>query len=292
MSAQPFRKLLLCFLLLSGLSACASVKPEEAAKQEQEAAAASTSAPQEDKAQQSDATEGDNDPLEPLNRNVFEFNRIVDGIIMRPLAGLYRVVLPPPLRDLVSGILSNMGEPVNFLNFALQGEFSEATDTLGRFVVNTSFGAGGMFDAAKQLGLPKNETGFGETLHVWGAGEGPFLILPLLGPSTLRDASGFGVDMMSSPWGYLADIGTDVTKEQFTSANLAATFLSRRAANIEALDNLESGSLDFYATMRSVYRQFRNRQLGIELKIDDALYADIEEEAAQEEAAAQEAATP
>ncbi|WP_376803703.1 VacJ family lipoprotein, partial [Candidatus Raskinella chloraquaticus] len=214
------------------------------------------------------------DPLEPVNRAVFEFNQFVDGLLLKPIAGLYRVMVPPPVRDLIGGVLDNMGEPVNFANNLLQGDVTAATETLGRFAINTTAGVGGMFDVASEVGLNENHGDFGQTLNSWGLGSGPYLVLPLLGPSNLRDAVGFGVDSLTSPWGYIAQTGPQQTEDLFDGVSAGARFLDRRSENIENLENIEKGAIDFYATLRSVFTQFRNRQLGVEETIDPTLYRD------------------
>ncbi len=203
------------------------------------------------------------DPIEPFNRVVFEVNDFLDRLLGRPLAELYRATVPPPLRDRIAGIVGNMSEPVVFANNVLQGSFDSAATTLGRFAVNTTLGAGGMFEVANSLDLPPQEGDFGQTLHVWGADEGAYLVLPLVGPSNVRDTVGLGVDTLMSPWKYLATLGGNATANQFAIANSSANAIVRREENIEALDALRQGSLDLYAQLRSVYRQHRAKQLGV-----------------------------
>ncbi len=203
-----------------------------------------------------------NDPLEPMNRVVFDVNDFLDRLLLRPLAELYRVTIPPGLRDRVAGIVSNMKEPVIFANNLLQGEVTRAGTTLERFAANTTLGAGGMWDVASAWGAYQQVGDFGQTLSVWGISAGPYLVLPLFGPSNIRDALGLGVDSVMSPWGYLADLGGNGTRNRFEIAYIGGEGLVKREQNIEAIDALREGSLDFYAQMRSVYRQYRAKQIG------------------------------
>jgi phospholipid-binding lipoprotein MlaA len=203
------------------------------------------------------------DPLEPMNRTIFDVNDFLDRLLIRPLAELYRNMVPPPIRDRIAGITSNMKEPVIFANDLLQGEFGKAGTTAERFGVNTFVGVGGMWDVATGWGLQQQTGDFGQTLNSWGIKGGPYLVLPLFGPSNFRDAIGLGVDTAMSPWGYIVyGAAGNGTSNRFEASSFAATGLTEREQNIEPLDALRSGSLDFYAQMRSVYRQYRDKQLG------------------------------
>ncbi|MDP9126646.1 MAG: VacJ family lipoprotein [Pseudomonadota bacterium] len=206
-----------------------------------------------------------NDPLEPMNRTIFDVNDFLDRLLLRPLAELYRVTIPPGLRDRIAGIVSNMKEPVIFANNLLQGEFGRAGKTAERFGMNTTVGVGGMWDVASSWAGIYQQTGdFGQTLAVWDVGSGPYLVLPLFGPSNFRDAVGLGVDSVMSPWQYVvqASGAGHVIQNEFEISSFAGDGIVRREQNIEALDALRAGSLDFYAQMRSVYRQYRDKQLG------------------------------
>jgi phospholipid-binding lipoprotein MlaA len=240
-------RLALALVLLSvpaTLSACADVPKSPAEKAEYDAA---------------------NDPLEPMNRTIFDVNDFLDRLLFKPLALLYRATVPPPVRDRLAGITSNMNEPVIFGNNLLQGEFGKAGKTAERFAANTIIGVGGMFDVAGSwFGVHQQTGDFGQTLHVWGVGEGPYLVIPFFGPSNLRDAIGLGVDAAMSPWSYIASAAdaSHVTVLRFNIASFTSDGIVRREQNVEALDALREGSLDFYAQMRSVYRQYRDKQLG------------------------------
>jgi phospholipid-binding lipoprotein MlaA len=184
--------------------------------------------------------------------------------MFRPLAELYRATIPPGIRDRVAGVVTNMKEPVIFANNIMQGEFGSAGTTLGRFATNTTLGGAGMFDVATGWGMQQQVGDFGQTLSTWGINGGPYLVLPLLGPSNFRDAIGLGVDAVMSPWGYIANLGGSATYNRFEIASFTGDGMVRREQNIEPLDALRSGSLDFYAQMRSVYRQYRDKQLGLQ----------------------------
>lgn len=204
----------------------------------------------------------DNDPVEPLNRAIFDVNDFLDRLLIRPMADIYRRITPSELRDRVSSILRNMSEPVVMANSLLQGEVTNAGTSLARFFVNSTAGVGGIFEVAEDAGLKRQTADFGQTLDVWGAGEGPYLVLPFFGPSNLRDTAGLVVDSLMSPWKYAVSFGDTVIEDAFAVASMGATGLSRREANLDGLDALREGSIDFYAQMRSVYRQYRAKQLG------------------------------
>ncbi len=204
-----------------------------------------------------------NDPFESVNRVIFDVNDFLDRLLFKPIAGLYRATVPPPVRDRIADIVSNMGEPVTFANNLLQGEFNRAGVTLERFAINTTVGVGGSFEVANEWKLYKQVGDFGQTLYTWGFDSGPYIVLPLLGPSNVRDAIGMGVDSAMSPWQYLARIRSRGTRDKLDISYFGADGITKREENIEPLDALRAGSLDFYAQMRSVMRQYRNKQLGI-----------------------------
>lgn len=200
-----------------------------------------------------------NDPLEPLNRTVFEFNRALDAMFLRPWTDFYRLLLPPPFQEGVHNFLANLRSPVTLVNDVLQGEWERAGMTTRRFIVNTTVGVGGLGDPASDFGFPPHNEDFGQTLAVWGLPEGPFLMLPLIGPSNPRDATGLAVDsMIIDPLGLMNTLGAqDEWLPPFLLTRFAFTAIDARAQNIEELDDLEKSSLDFYAAIRSLYRQFR-----------------------------------
>lgn len=204
-----------------------------------------------------------NDPLEPLNRGVFQVNQAVDAMFLRPLSDFYRIMIPPPMREGVHNILSNLRTPVILANDLLQGEFDRAGVTTGRFLINSTLGIGGLADWATDFGLPYHDEDFGQTLAVWGTPEGPYLVLPVIGPSNPRDAVGLAVDSaLLDPVGYLTLTGE--APEWLVTASrvrLAMTLLDARSANAEELDDLQKSSLDYYAALRSLYRQYRTAEI-------------------------------
>jgi len=204
------------------------------------------------------------DPLEPLNRTVFDVNDFLDRILIKPITQAYRYVVPEYVRGRIANVLQNMGEPVIFANDMMQGRATDAGTTTGRFLVNTTFGVAGVFEVAADWGLTKQSGDFGQTLSSWGINGGPYLVLPLFGPSNFRDAIGLGVDTVMSPWQWIAAMGGQGTQNRLVYSQFAADGLTRRDQSMEDLDALRAGSLDFYAEMRSVYRQYRDKQLGIE----------------------------
>ena len=195
-----------------------------------------------------------NDPLEDVNRAVFEFNQVIDSIILKPVAELYVFVLPEEARHRIANILKNLGEPLNLVNNLAQGKFERAGSTLTRFAINSTIGVGGIFDAATDWGYERTPEDFGQTLASWGLGEGPFLMLPLLGPSNPRDAVGFGVELVTDPMGFL------LTDEAGLARSITSG-VSQRAAYLDELESVESTSVDFYAALRELYRQYRATEI-------------------------------
>ena len=197
--------------------------------------------------------EANDDPLEPLNRKIFYANRIVDGVLIRPAAEAYRGVVPYFVQDRFRNVLNNLAEPRIFANNVLQWRLDAAGTTFSRFVLNSIAGVAGMFDIASTEGLARQTGDFGQTLHGWGVGEGIYLVLPIFGPSNVRDAIGLGVDMYTTPPGpYLPNSSSDAV----TAVRIAGA-VDLRSRNIEGLDVVERSSLDYYAQLRSIVRQRR-----------------------------------
>jgi phospholipid-binding lipoprotein MlaA len=191
------------------------------------------------------------DPIEPVNRAIFGFNMFVDRWLLEPVARAYRFVTPEPARRSVANFLANLRSPVIFANDALQGERERAGITLGRFMINTTLGVAGLFDAASAFGYPRHDEDFGQTLGVWGVPDGPYLMLPLLGPSNGRDTAGRVGDYFINPLNHCC-IDQDARLGLF-----GVTAVSEREANIELLDDLRANSIDLYATIRTIYTQKR-----------------------------------
>ena len=200
----------------------------------------------------------DNDPIEPFNRAMFAVNDGIDVLVLRPAAEAYRIFLPPEVRTAIRNMLGNLRTPVILVNDVLQGDTQRAATTAGRFVVNTTVGIGGIFDAATSWGLLGHTEDFGQTFAVWGLPEGPYLFLPLLGPSNPRDLVGAGAGLATDPFTW---IGGGDALQVFTVSRTATTVLDTRESLIEPLDAVRASSLDPYATLRSAYRQRRNAEI-------------------------------
>lgn len=195
-----------------------------------------------------DSTENAQDPWEGFNRKVFVFNDTLDTYALKPVAKGYRAVTPDPVEDGISRMFSNLGEIVNVLNDVLQGKFSQAGNDTGRFLVNTTVGLVGFFDVAKDFGMPKSDgEDFGQTLGVWGVNDGPYVVLPLLGPSTLRDAPARFVDHLVNPVNEIDDIPTRNTI-------YGVDVVSTRADLLKAEELIKG---DKYSFIRDVYLQRR-----------------------------------
>ena len=193
-----------------------------------------------------------NDPLEPTNRVFYRINNGIDTVLLRPLAQAYRFAIPEAVRTGIHNVLANLGTPVTLSNDMLQAKSRRAGDTLMRFVINTTAGVGGIFDVASKLGYQSHDTGFAVTLGVWGVPTGPFLYLPILGPSSPRDAVGFGTDVALDPFTWVGQ-GTTVTA--ITWSRFAISAIDERERLLDSIDSIKKTALDPYATFRSLYRQ-------------------------------------
>jgi phospholipid-binding lipoprotein MlaA len=197
-----------------------------------------------------EATAAEPDPLEGMNRALFGFNEEVDRFLMEPLARGYGFILPGPAKRAVLRVFSNLNAPVIFVNDVLQLAPRRAGETLGRFVVNSTVGIAGILDVATHIGLPVHHSDFGQTLGVAGVPTGPYLVLPIAGPSSARDAVGGLVDLAFRPQTYfLGPIDLLIIS--------SGGGIASREAYIEELEKLRASSLDFYATMRNIYFQRR-----------------------------------
>jgi len=191
------------------------------------------------------------DPLEPVNRAVFKFNETADKYALRPVAKVYADVTPAPARRSVTNFFDNLQEPRNIVNALLQAKFVQASKNLGRLVLNTTAGLAGFIDVASEVGLEKHEEGLGQTLGYWGVGEGWYLMLPLLGPSTNRDLVGFAGDSFVNPSFYLPG-RYDVYAISANVVNLVDT-----RANFLAADGILQQQFDRYLFVRTAYLQQR-----------------------------------
>lgn len=201
-----------------------------------------------------------NDPLEPTNRVFYAVNNGLDTVLLRPAALAYRYAVPEPVRTGVHNVLSNIGTPVQLTNDILEGKSRRAGDTTMRFLINTTAGVFGIFDVATKWGYPNHDADFGMTMALWGVPEGPFLFLPVLGPSDPRDAAGFGVDIAFDPFTWIGGShDTGLTVFNWTRYGLNA--VGSRERVLDALDQIKKTALDPYATFRSLYRQHRRAQI-------------------------------
>jgi len=228
------------------------------------------------------AQDGENDPLEPLNRAVFEFNRVLDGMFLEPFARIYRYVTPQFFRDAVRNFLDNLKSPVVLANDIFQGEPYRAEKTLGRFMLNTIMGAGGLVDVGGLLGMPERHTeDFGQTLAVYGVEPGPYLMLPFFGPSNPRDTVGLVVDVFLDPINYVGPtgIGFFVAPTEVGLARISAEAITLREENIEAFEEVKRSSIDLYAATRTLSRQLRASEIrnGAPPPIDDIYNEDFYE---------------
>ncbi len=195
------------------------------------------------------------DPLEPMNRYFFDVNYALDALFLKPVAEMYRGVLPEAVRDSVTNFLTNLSQPIYLINNVLQGDLNGAGDNMGAFFTNTFLGVGGLFDVAK-LNTPSED--MGQTFAKWGIQEGPYLVIPVLGPRTTRAAVGGIADYYLDPVNYAAK---ENGIEHAGAVRWAVNGIDQRSRAIEALDEIEKNSIDFYAAIRSLYRQNRNNMI-------------------------------
>jgi len=200
-----------------------------------------------------------NDPLEPMNRMFFDFNQKLDRNAALPAATFYASAIPKPVRGGVHNFLGNLNGPVSVANNMLEARFSIAAGELARFVINSTIGLAGIFDVATDWGLPDRSRDFGETLGVYGLDQGPYLVLPLRGPTAVRDLSGNYLDGFLSPLYYTHFQLTGKQYIGLVKSTIAS--VDARADNIVTYRDIERNSVDFYATMRDYYRQRRERQV-------------------------------
>jgi phospholipid-binding lipoprotein MlaA len=222
------------------------------------------------------------DCFEPLNRATFALNQGLDKVIFEPVAKAYRV-LPTPLRNGTSNALNNLSTLVTIPNNILQGEFSKAGVNTGRFLINTTIGVVGIFNVAEKIGFPEYEKeDYGQTLGALGIGPGCYLVLPVLGPSTVRDSVGSLANVVGGdPW-YNITVGDN--SQHFSDfdywATRVATGIDFRAKNIDSFENLEKNSMDFYASVRSLYLQDRQIKISnsddITETLDDSDWEEID----------------
>lgn len=217
-------------MLGAGLAGCASASPEALAA---------------------------NDPFEQANRAALKRNAIIDKYFVIPTVGLYFLIVPEPGRRGVHNFLGNLSLPTIFVNDMLQGELSRAGHSAWRLVINSTIGLGGVMDPATKIGIPPHGEDFGQTLAVWGVGEGPYLVLPFIGPSNPRDAGGMAADILIDPTNQIhfkQHIWWDAGRIYFTLLDL-------KGQTYETLQGIQRSSVDYYSSLRSLYRQLRTEQI-------------------------------
>ncbi len=199
-----------------------------------------------------------NDPFEGVNRGIFAFNNGVDKAIIHPTLRGYRKVVPQPARTGLQNFLRNLKSPIVFANQLLQGDLDGAGDAFVRASVNTFVGFGGLVDVAAHEGIEYEREDFGQTLAVWGIGSGPYLMVPLVGPSTVRDATGYIVDALADPlriyWDHNGHEGRN-------NVRMAGDYLVLKDQLMDMMESLEYGAIDYYATVRSAYYQNREAEV-------------------------------
>ena len=198
------------------------------------------------------STNNPRDPLEPLNRAVYQFNDGLDKVVMKPVANVYRDALPDFVRTGVTNFFSNLYDILTALNSLLQGKIADAASDVGRIGVNTTIGIAGLFDVATEIGLEKHKEDFGQTLGRWGIGDGPYLQIPFLGPSSIRDAVGTFVDVKVDPIGW-------IWRDHIATRNSlwGLYFVNLRAILLDSTKILEEAALDPYEFQRDAYLQRR-----------------------------------
>ncbi|WP_417449753.1 VacJ family lipoprotein [Kordiimonas sp.] len=223
------------------------------------------------------------DPLEPMNRAIFEFNRVTDRVILKPASSVYIAVVPEVPRQGVSNVMRNLREPWVFLNDLLQFKFDRAGATLGRFLLNSTVGIAGLFKVSDDVGIPYHHEDFGQTLATWGIGDGPYLVLPFLGPSNGRDAIGFVANVYGDPVTLTLDEIDDSKK--FFDLSLTRTAIEAFDARVrlhKTLDELYKED-DPYVIARSVYWQTRRNAIydGNPPQPEEDLFDMLEEQQAE-----------
>lgn len=199
-----------------------------------------------------------NDPLEPTNRVIYKVNNAIDSVTLRPVAIAYRDVLPQFVRTHTHDFLTNLSNPVALANDMMQGKPRRAGDTFMRLLINSTVGVGGIFDVAAAWGYPQHDTDFGVTLAIWGLPDGPYLFLPLFGPSGPRDAVGLAGNFALDPFTWVGQ-GAAVTALGWARFGVSA--IDERSLHIDDIDQIKKTALDPYATFRSLYRQHRDAQV-------------------------------
>lgn len=194
------------------------------------------------------------DPLEPFNRGVTQLNKGLDIVILDPLAKGYNAILPEFVRNAIGNFLTNLRAPLYFANNLLQGDVGGAGVTAARFVMNSTIGLGGLIDVAAKQGLNHESEDFGQTLAVWGLGDGFYIVWPVFGPSSLRDSIGMGVDAFADP---VRIVTFDEGEEWIYYTRNGVEALHEKAKVVDVISDLRENSLDYYSAIKSIYEQRR-----------------------------------
>ena len=211
------------------------------------------------------------DPFEPVNRAVFQFNDAADRAVVGPAARAYADITPKPAQRGVANVFNNLNRPVVLANTLLQGDFRRSSEVLISFITDTTFGLGGLLSLAEANGVPQHNEDFGQTLAVWGAPDGPYLMLPLIGPSNLRDGVGRFVDRYPHPLNWNEDFAQSGEAWALRGVN----GLRIRAEADSAFATLDRTAIDPYVQLRSAYRQMRMNQIADGTGEDDAEFDDL-----------------
>ena len=202
------------------------------------------------------------DPFESYNRTMFTVNTAVDQAVLKPVAKIYTAVLPEPVRDCVGGVFANLKVPFSALNNLLQGKVKAACEDIARFAVNTTLGLGGCFDPATAIGIPNHKEDFGQTLGYWGVPPGPFVVLPLMGASTVRDALAEFTPILGGAPVDRNVISKDLhNRVPLRNSLLGVSVIDKRASLLPATDALEKMTVDQYAFIRDGYLRRRLNQV-------------------------------
>lgn len=201
------------------------------------------------------------DPLETYNRGMFAVNETVDTVLIRPVAKGYRYITPDAVRSRLGNVSSNLYEPISMVNSFLQGDFTQGMSNFWRFIINSTVGLGGMHDVAATAGIAPRREDFGQTLAVWGVGSGPYIVLPILGPSNLRDTTGRVVDWVMDPVNYALRAPDDTDWDWTLVGVRTGQALIARERLLDPIDDIYSSSLDPYASFRSIYEQHREAEI-------------------------------
>ena len=213
-----------------------------------------------------------NECFEGVSRAMFSFNQAMDNVIFEPIAKGYRV-LPMVVRNGTSNVMNNISNLLTIPNNVLQGDFAEAGNTVARLAINTTVGILGFFDPAEKMGFPKRgKEDYGQTLGVWGTGSGCYFVLPILGPTTVRDFTGTVANLWGDPWYNMTTASDPMMAEGLFNEGdyyieKGTSALDFRAKNIDSFNNLEKNSIDLYASIKSFYLQNRNKKISNSEKI-------------------------